>query len=71
MNTDGVPAMKFVRGAVNGDEFLDFIERDLLPTLMPFDGINCSSIVILDNCSVPGVVVGALAASVLARHESN
>lgn len=52
MNEDGITAMKFVRGTVNGDTFIDFIERDLLPTLMPFDGINPNSVVILDNCSV-------------------
>ena len=64
MTEDGISAMKFVTGTVSGDEFLDFIERDLLPTLVPFDRIN----VILDNCSVhhvPGVVsviteIGAL-----------
>ena len=67
MNEDGISAMKCI-STVNSDEFLDFIERDLLPTLMPFDGINPNSIAILDNCSVhhvPGVVsmiteIGAL-----------
>ena len=37
---------------MNGETFLDFVERDLLPMLMPFDGINRNSVVILDNCSV-------------------
>ena len=37
---------------MNGDDFLEFIQRDLLPTLMPFDGQNPNSIVILDNCSI-------------------
>ena len=68
MNEDGIPAMRFVRGNVNGEEFLDSVERDLLPILMLFDGINPNSIERLDNCSVhhvPGVVsmipeVGAL-----------
>ena len=46
MNEDGILAVKFVRGTVNGDEFLDFIQRDLLPSLMPFDGTNPNSIVI-------------------------
>ena len=45
-------ALRTVWGSVNGDEFLNFIQRDLLPTLMPFDGQNPNSIVILDNCSV-------------------
>ena len=39
MNEDGISAMKCIRDTVNGDEFLDFIERDLLPTLISFDGI--------------------------------
>lgn len=68
MNDEGISAMRLVKGAVNGDEFLDFVERELLPTLMPFDGLNPNSVVILDNCSVhhvQGVVsmiteVGAL-----------
>ena len=47
-----ISAMKIIRGAVNGDEFLEFIERELLPTLLPFDGKNPNSIVILDNCAV-------------------
>ena len=52
MNNNGILAMKIIRGAVNGDEFLEFIERELLPTLLPFDGKNPNSIVILDNCAV-------------------
>ena len=54
-----IPAIWFVRGNVNGNEFLHFVEKDLLPILMPFTGINPNRIVILDNCSVhhiPGVV---------------
>ncbi len=41
--------MKVVKGTVDGNKFLDFIQKDLLPGLMPFDGINHNSIVILDN----------------------
>ena len=52
MNEEGILAMKVVWGTVNGDDFLDFIQRDLLPTLMPFNGTNPNSIVILDNCLV-------------------
>ena len=52
MNEEGILVMKVVWGTVNGDDFLDFIQRDLLLTLMPFDGTNPYSIVILDNCSV-------------------
>ena len=31
---------------------LKFIEQSLLPHLMPFNGINPHSIVVLDNCSI-------------------
>ena len=52
MNQEGILALRTVRGSVNGDDFLKFIQKDLLPTLMPFDGQNPNSIVILDNCSI-------------------
>ena len=42
---------KLVRGGVDGDAFLDFVENELMPTLMPFDGYNPRSVVIMDNCS--------------------
>ena len=52
MNQEGILALETVRGSVNGDDFLKFIQRDVLPTLMPFNGQNPNSIVILDNCSI-------------------
>ena len=52
MTTEGIGALRIKRGTVDGETFLDFIERDLLPMLMPFNGINRNSVVILDNCSV-------------------
>lgn len=36
----------------NEEVFCDFIERNLLPNLLPFDGTNSNSIVILDNASI-------------------
>ena len=55
MNQEGILALKTVRGSVNGDDFIEFIQRDLLPVLMPFDGQNPNNIVILDNCSIDHV----------------
>ena len=52
MTVEGVLDLKIVRGTVTGDTFIDFIERQLLPHLMTFDGVNPSSVVLLDNCSV-------------------
>lgn len=52
MTQEGIIALRTVRGSVNSDQFLHFIQRDLLPTVMPFNGLNPNSIVILDNCSI-------------------
>ena len=41
-----------MHGSVDGDVFYSFVEKFLLPHLMPFDGINPHSVVILDNCSI-------------------
>ena len=55
-------------GMSNGDIFNDFIQAQLIPHIMPYNGVNSHSVVILDNCSihhVPEVIksiedVGAL-----------
>ena len=52
MGVEGVKCLKMVRGSVTGDIFLGFIQEQLLPTLMTFNGTNPSSVVIMDNCSV-------------------
>ena len=44
--------LQIVRGSVNGDIFMDFVQRVLLPNLLPFNGTNPNSVVLLDNCSV-------------------
>ena len=52
MSTDGVEDIYIHEGSVNGEIFLDFIRKCLLPLLMPFNGSNPNSIVIFDNASV-------------------
>ncbi len=52
MSINGIVDLKIVRGSVNGDVYVDFIEKQLLPHLMTFDGYNSNSVVIKDNCSV-------------------
>ena len=49
---DSVLDFYFTHGTANGETFKDFIERSLLPHLMPFDGTNPRSVVILDNASI-------------------
>ena len=56
MSTQGVLCLKIV--SVTGDIFLNFVEEQLLPTLMIFNGTNPNSVIIMDNCSVhhiPGI----------------
>ena len=46
MTCNGILDVHVVRGTTNGDTFLSFIEKCLLPCLMPFNGINENSVVI-------------------------
>ena len=52
MTVEGVTDLKIVRGGVTGDIFNDFVEKQLLPQLMTFNGSNPNSVIILDNCSI-------------------
>ena len=56
VSTDGLLAYEFYKGTVNGETFLDFIQGVLIPEMMPFDGENPRSILILDNCSIHHVL---------------
>ena len=52
LSLEGVVDVMFVHGSVDGDTFANFIERSLLPHLLPFDGINHNSVVVMDNASI-------------------
>ena len=52
MSYNGILDCKTVNHSVNGDNFYYFVQSTLLPHLMPFDGNNPHSVVILDNCSI-------------------
>ena len=52
MSMEGILACKIARGSVDGETFIAFVENVLMPNLMPFDGYNPRSIVIMDNCSI-------------------
>ncbi len=68
MSTTALLDCYIVEGTSDGDVFYSFVQSSLLPQLMPFNGQNPNSIVIMDNCSihhVPEVIeliqsVGAL-----------
>lgn len=52
MSMNGIIGLKIVRGGVNSDHFYHFVCTSLLPHLLPFNGTNKNSIVIMDNCSI-------------------
>ena len=44
--------MYITTGSVNGEKFVEFFCRCVLPIIMPFDGQNPHSIVVMDNVSI-------------------
>ena len=52
MSTSALLDCYVVEDSVNGDVFYDFVQKSLLPLLLPFNGVNPNSIVIMDNCSI-------------------
>ena len=48
----GLLDVKLVEGTSNGDTFYSFVKENLLPHLLPFNGSNPHSVVIMDNCSI-------------------
>ncbi|SMN02410.1 Mobile element protein [uncultured Candidatus Thioglobus sp.] len=52
ISVNGLLDVYVTKGPVDGDKFYDFALKYLLPHLMPFDGINQHSVVVLDNCSI-------------------
>ena len=52
MSVNGLLDVSVVKGTTDGDTFYDFVQKHLLPQLLPFDGVNPHSVVVMDNCSV-------------------
>lgn len=61
MASCGILDAKLIKGTTDGDIFYEFVKTHL-PHLMPFNGLNPHSVVVLDNCSVHHVpeTTGAL-----------
>ena len=56
MSTKGVIDVKTVRGTSDGDTFYEFVQSHLIQYLMPFNGVNPHSVVLLDNCAIHHVI---------------
>ena len=52
MSVYGLQDVYLAEGTINGDRFVHFVKECLLPMLMPFNGINPFSVVIMDNASI-------------------
>ena len=52
MSQEGIHDVCLFEGTVNGDKFEDFLRNYLVPLLLPFDGTNVRSVVIMDNASI-------------------
>ena len=49
---DGVVAVDFTHDSMNAEFFYEFARGSLIPNLLPFNGQNSRSVVIMDNCSI-------------------
>lgn len=52
MSCEGILDVQLEHDSVDGETFLKFVEKNLLPLLMPFNGTNPNSIVIMDNAAI-------------------
>ena len=52
MSSAGLMDVKTLHGTANGEVFYSFVQTHLLPHLMPYNGTNPHSVVVLDNCSI-------------------
>ena len=52
MTSSGILAVDTKIGTVDGHTFFDFVRGMLIPNMMPFNGTNPNSVILMDNCSV-------------------
>ena len=57
MTTRGIEDFYLIEGSVNGDIFLNFVQRCLLSIMLPFDGDNPRSVLVMDNAAIHHVEV--------------
>ena len=48
----GIVAVDLVTGSIAGHAFFKFLRGTLIPRLMPFNGTNPNSVLIVNNCSI-------------------
>ena len=48
----GILDVEMTTNSVNGEMFCDFVRGTLIPNMLHFDGVNSTSIVVMDNISI-------------------
>ena len=52
MSMCGIEDVYIYGGSVNGEVFEYFVRTTLLPPLMPYNGVNIHSVVVMDNATI-------------------
>ena len=52
MSVRGIEDVVINEGNVDGDTFCNFLETNIFPLMLPFDGSSLRSVLILDNASI-------------------
>lgn len=52
LSLEGIHDLYLAEGSMNGDRFAQFVRDCLVPHLLPFNGVNPRSVVIMDNASI-------------------
>ena len=52
ISVEGILDVTVHKGTTNGDKFYDFVSKILLPNLLPYNGVNHNSVVVMDNCTI-------------------
>ena len=48
----GILDVEVTSSSVDGEKFCDFIRGSLIPNMLPYDELNPTSVVVMDNCSI-------------------
>ena len=52
LSSEEVEDVYVTDGSINENVFLEFVHKCMLPIVMPVDGINPNSVVLMDNMSI-------------------
>ena len=52
MSVRGIEDVELFEGAVDGDKFCHYLGESVLPSLLPFYGVNSRSLLVMDNASL-------------------